>query len=54
MKLFEYLEKIKPAFWLVIGVVFAVCIGLADFFTGRELAFSLFYLFPIVLVVCQT
>jgi diguanylate cyclase (GGDEF)-like protein len=44
------LEKRSPLFWLIAGLLFVAGVGLADFWTGSELAFSLFYLFPIVLV----
>ena len=38
-------------FWLVIGFMLVIVIGYLDYITGYELAFSLFYLFPISLAV---
>jgi len=39
------------AFWTVLGVVVVIVLGVIDTVSGYELAFSLFYLFPIALVV---
>jgi diguanylate cyclase (GGDEF)-like protein len=39
----------KP-FWVFIGFIFVGVIGLLDFLTGYEIAFSLFYLIPISLI----
>jgi diguanylate cyclase (GGDEF)-like protein len=50
MNLHTKLESKGPSFWLVAGSFFAVLVGTADFVTGREFTFSLFYLLPIVLV----
>jgi diguanylate cyclase (GGDEF)-like protein len=50
MKLLAALENRSPAFWMVVGLAFVVGVGAADFWTGSELAFSLFYLIPVVLV----
>ena len=36
--------------WMAAGILFVAGVGLADVWTGRELAFSLFYLIPVVLV----
>lgn len=44
------LEKRSPLFWMVTGFIFVAGVGVADLRTGGELAFSLFYLIPIVLV----
>jgi diguanylate cyclase (GGDEF)-like protein len=50
-KLLAYLEKKYSAiFWIVIGYLFVLSVGFIDYITGNELAFSLFYLIPIVLV----
>jgi diguanylate cyclase (GGDEF)-like protein len=43
------LEQKSHLFWVGTGILFVVGIGAVDFITGRELAFSLFYLIPIVL-----
>lgn len=39
---------------MTIGLVFVVSVGVVDIWTGSELAFSLFYLIPIVLVTWFT
>lgn len=44
------LENKSPFFLLATGCLFIASIGIADFVTGSELSFSLFYLIPIVLV----
>lgn len=49
-RIFEALEKGKPAFWLIVGIVLIGLLGAVDSFTGNEITFSLFYLLPIVLV----
>lgn len=46
----EHFEKNSSLFWILTGFIFIVCIGVADILTGSELAFSVFYLIPIVLV----
>jgi len=45
-----WLEKRKPIFWMVSGVICIALIGGLDYLTGYEIAFSLFYLIPVVLV----
>jgi diguanylate cyclase (GGDEF)-like protein len=50
MTLLAPLEKRGRLFWVTIGSIGVAAAGLADFLTGRELAFSLFYLIPILLV----
>jgi diguanylate cyclase (GGDEF)-like protein len=50
MERLENFEKKNPIFWMTAGCLFVAVIGLVDFVTGREFAFSLFYLIPIVLV----
>jgi diguanylate cyclase (GGDEF)-like protein len=44
------MEKTNKAFILIAGLVLTALIGLADFLTGYELAFSVFYVLPIFLV----
>ncbi|MEI6413273.1 MAG: diguanylate cyclase [Pseudomonadota bacterium] len=39
-----------PLFWMAIGCLLIAGVGFADFMTGNELSFSLFYLIPVVLV----
>ena len=50
MNLLANLEERSARFWITTGVIFVGVVGVADFWTGSELAFSLFYLIPIVLV----
>lgn len=45
----HFKEKSQP-FWAIAGLVLVVGVGVVDVLTGYELAFSLFYLFPIALV----
>jgi diguanylate cyclase (GGDEF)-like protein len=46
----RFLNRQKPAVILGIGLAGMLIVGLLDFWTGYEFAFSLFYLFPIILV----
>ena len=46
----EVFEKGSPLLWTGVGTVSIGLIGLFDYLTGNEIAFSLFYLVPIVLV----
>ena len=46
----KQLEKSSSLFWILTGIAFVVCIGIVDIVTGSELAFSVFYLIPIVIV----
>jgi diguanylate cyclase (GGDEF)-like protein len=46
----EHFEKSSSLFWMLTGFGVVICIGIADILTGSELAFSVFYLIPIVLV----
>lgn len=42
------IHNIKSSiFWFFIGLVLIVVVGFADYYTGYELSFSLFYLIPI-------
>jgi diguanylate cyclase (GGDEF)-like protein len=49
-KLFEALEKRKPFFWDIMGVILVALFGVLDYITGNEIVFTLFYFIPIVLV----
>jgi diguanylate cyclase (GGDEF)-like protein len=51
MHTIDRLEKWSKSFWLLIGFVLILGLGLLDFLTGYEFSFSLFYLLPIFLVV---
>lgn len=37
----------NSAFWFIVGLGLIVAVGFADYYTGYELSFSLFYLIPI-------
>jgi diguanylate cyclase (GGDEF)-like protein len=54
MKFPASLEKRSKPFWIIVGLILAAEIGILDFLSGHELAFSLFYLFPISLVTWFT
>ena len=43
-------REAKLLFWVVAGIVCIAAIGVIDYLTGYEIAFSLFYLFPIALL----
>jgi diguanylate cyclase (GGDEF)-like protein len=49
-KIFEALERKKPLFWAVTGVLLVGLLGVLDYLTGNEVISSLFYFVPIVLV----
>ena len=44
---FELFEKGSSLFWIGVGIISIGSIGLFDYLTGNEIAFSLFYLVPI-------
>lgn len=50
MKFLANLEKRNKLFWTIAGIALIGGLGILDFLTGYELAFSLFYLIPISLV----
>ena len=50
MTMLANLGKRSPLFWITTGLIFVACVGIVDVLTGSEIAFSLFYLIPIVLV----
>lgn len=50
MNLLAKLEKKSRLFGATVGSVLIVCVGIIDYLTGYEFAFSLFYLIPISLV----
>ena len=45
----RFLNRQKPAVILLLGLGSVLLVGLLDYWTGPEYAFSLFYLFPILL-----
>jgi diguanylate cyclase (GGDEF)-like protein len=50
MNILTTLKNRSTFFWIITGLVGIALVGAADYLTGRELAFSLFYLIPIMLV----
>jgi diguanylate cyclase (GGDEF)-like protein len=51
MNIMEYLENRTKSFWIIVGFVLIIGLGILDYLTGYEFSFSLFYLLPISLVV---
>ena len=47
---FEVFEKGSPVLWMGVGIASIALMGLFDYLTGNEIAFSLFYLVPVSLV----
>lgn len=54
MKTLTFLERIPRLVWIAGGLILLFGVGLADYATGYELAFSLFYILPIALVTWFT
>ena len=50
MKINSTLEKLSKSVWAICGLALILAIGILDFLTGYEIAFSLFYLIPVSLV----
>ncbi len=50
IEIFQALENRSQLFWIITGSVFVGLLGIADYLTGYELNFSLFYLAPVALV----
>jgi diguanylate cyclase (GGDEF)-like protein len=50
MEIVTRLEKLSKISWVIIGFLLIFVIGLIDYLTGFELAFSFFYVLPISLV----
>jgi len=48
---FKWIENISPSGWRVIAGLLFILISMLDYVTGAEVAFSLFYLLPIVIIV---
>ena len=51
MNLASFVEKRGKSFWVILGLAFIILLGILDYFSGFEVSVSLFYLFPIFLVV---
>ena len=54
MNFLSSLEKQSKPFWIVAGFALIGGVGILDFLTGYELAFSLFYLIPVALIAWLT
>ena len=54
MKTLTFLERVPRLFWVIGGLVLLCGVGLADYATGYELSFSLFYALPIALITWFT
>ena len=54
MDFLSSLQKQSKPFWIIIGFLLIGGVGILDFLTGYELAFSLFYLIPVSLVAWLT
>ena len=50
MNFLASLEKRSRLFWIIAGGILITAVGLLDYLTGDEVALSLFYLIPIVLL----
>jgi diguanylate cyclase (GGDEF)-like protein len=50
----SFFEKRSKPFWVIVGVVLVIILGIIDYLSGYEVSISLFYLFPILLVVWYT
>lgn len=48
-KVIDALEKKRPLFWGIMGIVLVGLLGAIDYVTGTEIVFTLFYFVPIVL-----
>jgi diguanylate cyclase (GGDEF)-like protein len=53
-RLVDILEHGNRHFWMAVGVVSVILLGILDYLTGEEFAFSQFYLLPIILVTWAT
>jgi len=54
MKTVNILKKFSISFWITMGILLLVVVGIFDYITGTELSFSLFYVFPIALITWGT
>ena len=50
----SFFEKRSKPFWVIVGVVLVIILGIIDYLSGYAVSISLFYLFPILLVVWYT
>ena len=49
-----FFKKRSSTFWVITGVGLVIILGIIDYLTGYEVSFSLFYLFPIFMVLWFT
>ena len=49
-----FFERRTKPFWVIVGVVLVILLGIIDYLSGYELDISLFYLIPIFIVVWYT
>lgn len=54
MRFLAVFEKRSKPFWMFLGMALIAGVGIIDFLTGYELAFSLFYLIPVSIVAWAT
>ena len=50
MHFLAYFEKLNKIFIIVLSFIIIFIVGFLDYITGNEIAFSLFYLIPIIIV----
>lgn len=50
-KIIDFLEKQPRAFVICLGIVQLALVGVIDYLTGPDLAFSIFYLFPVLVAL---
>lgn len=54
MSVAAFFERRSKPFWVTVGIVLVIILGIIDYFTGYDLNLSLFYLIPIFIVVWYT
>lgn len=54
MNIVAILERLSQPFKIVLGFILIGAVGVVDYLTGYQLAFSLFYVLPILLVTWLT
>jgi diguanylate cyclase (GGDEF)-like protein len=50
MKIYNMLQTKYRPYWVAFGFLLLFMVGILDYSTGTEISFSLFYVFPIVLI----
>jgi diguanylate cyclase (GGDEF)-like protein len=46
----DYLETQSKLFFIIIGLILVILVGIVDYVTGYEITFSIFYLIPVAMV----